>query len=234
MSLAKGVAGFLISSLFIIFLYLTISSYTLGNSLQKENVKSFIQTQMKGEIASKTCDDLCSKESIIQQCEDYCNYGDASLKQSCKDACVNNSQDPQMRQACIESCLSRSNQSQQYVFNTIDDIYSKKLVSDFTFDDIMSILKNFLLFLAISIILGASLFFVSDKPLSRMGNDFVVVAISLLAFAVIPMFIVTPDSSVIKVASDFLSQSLYSQLMIGIILLVVGIILIVIGNKKNK
>jgi hypothetical protein len=234
MSIAKSVAGFLISSLFIIFLYLAITSYTLGNSLQKENIKEFIQLQLKGEIASKTCDDLCSSEASIQQCEDYCDQLDVNLRQSCRDTCINNSQDSQVKQICIQSCLSRSNQSQKYIFDTIDEIYNKKLISDFSLDDILSILKNFLLFLIISIILGISLFFVSDKPLSKIGNDFVVVAISLLALAVVPMFVITPSISIIKIVSDFLSQSLYQQLIIGIVLLIVGIILVVIGKKKNK
>lgn len=234
MSLAKNVASFIISSLFIIFLYLTITSYTIGNSLQRENVKSFIQSQLSGETASSTCENLCSNESIVQQCEDNCNLEDANVRQSCNDVCVNNSQDPEVKQMCMQSCFHRANESQQYVFNTIDEIYNKNLVSGFSIDEIMSMLNNFLLFLVISIILGTSMFFVSDKPLSRIGNDFIVVAISLLAFAVIPMFIISPDMSVMNAVSNFLSQSLYQQLISGIVLLVVGIIIAVIGNKKNK
>jgi len=234
MSLAKSVAGFLISSLFIIFLYLAITSYTIGNSMQKENVKLFIQSQLRGEVASSTCENLCSNESIVQQCEDNCNLEDANMRQNCISSCVNNSQDPEVKQMCMQSCLHRANESQRYVFNTIDEIYNKNLVSGFSIDDIMSMLNNFLLFLVISIILGASLFFVSDKPLSRIGNDFIVVAISLLAFAVIPMFIISPDMSIMNAVSSFLSQSLYQQLITGIVLLVLGIILVIIGNKKNK
>jgi hypothetical protein len=181
MSLAKSIAGFIISSLFIIFLYLTITSYTLGNSLQRENVKEFVQSRLNGETASSTCDNVCSTESTLQQCEDYCNYVNVSLRQSCRDQCISSSQDPQMKQACIQSCLSKSNESQQNIFNTIDDIYSKKLVAEFSLDDVLSILKNFLLFLIVSIILGVSLFLVSEKPLSRIGNDLVIVAISSLA-----------------------------------------------------
>ena len=234
MSLAKSAVGFLISSLFIIFLYLAITSYTIGNSLQKENVKSFIQAQTQGDMASKTCDDLCSNDTSIQQCESYCDYAEAGMRQSCRDACVKNYQNPQFKQICVQSCLSRANESQQYIFNTVDEIYSKNLVPGFSIDDIMSMLKNFLLFLAVSIILAISLFFVSDKPLSRIGNDFVVVAISLLAFAAIPMFIITPSTSIVNTVFNFLSQSLYQQLIIGIVLLVVGIILVLIGKKKNK
>jgi ABC-type multidrug transport system fused ATPase/permease subunit len=234
MSLAKSVAGFIISSLFVIFLYLTITSYTLGNSLQKENIKEFMQSQTKGEAAQSTCEGLCNNETIIQQCEESCRLQNANLEQSCSNICLNESQDPEIKQMCIESCLSRANESQQYVSNAIDDIYSKNIVSGFSIDSILSILKNFFLFLIISIILGVSLFFVSEKPLSRIGNDFVVVAISLLAFAVIPMFIISPGASILNTVSEFFSQSLYQQLIAGIILLVVGIILVLIGKKKNK
>jgi hypothetical protein len=234
MSLAKSVAGFIISSLFIIFLYLTITSYTIGSSLQKENIKSFIQSQLRGETASNTCENLCSNDSIIQQCEDNCNLQDVNVRQSCSDACVSNSQDPEVKQMCMQSCLHKANESQQYVFNTIDEIYSKNLIPGFSIDNIMSMLNNFLLFLVISIILGASLFFVSEKPLSRIGNDFILVAISLLAFAVIPMFIISPDATIMNAVSSFLSQSLYQQLIAGTALLVSGIILLVIGKKKNK
>jgi hypothetical protein len=202
--------------------------------MQKENVKSFIQAQLSGEMASSTCENVCSNESIIQQCEDNCNLEDANVRQSCKDVCVNNSQDPEVKQICMQSCLHRANESQRYVFNTIDEIYNKNLVSGFSINDIMSMLNNFLLFLVISIILGASLFFVSEKPLSRIGNNFIVVAISLLAFAVIPMLIISPDMSIMNAVSGFLSQSLFQQLITGIVLLVVGIILVIIGKKKNK
>lgn len=237
MSIAKSVAGFLFSSLFIITLYLSITSFTIGSLLQKENIKNFVENQMKGEIATQTCEKYyCSGDFDIQKCQEYCNYLDTGEHiQQCKDACVNNSYQSEAKQKCVDSCLSiMSNETKERAYKTLDDIYSKKVVDGISLDSIMPILRNTLLFIVLCLIFGISLFFVSDKPVSKIGNDIVVVSISMLAIAVIPIFIISPDVPILKMVTDYVLESFYTQLFIGATLLIIGIILIVIGKKKGK
>jgi hypothetical protein len=237
MSIAKSIAGYIISFLFVLSLYLAITSYTIGSLIQKENIKGFVETQMVGEVASKTCEDFCKGDFDVQKCQEYCNYLDTQEHISqCKDACTNNSRQDEARQECVGRCLTTgmSNESKQRVFQTIDDVYSKKMIAGTSLDDIMPIFKNFILMIVLSLIFGFSLFLVSEKPVSKIGNDLVVVAISMLAIAVIPVFIIAPDVPIIKMVTDYVLEGLYRQIIIGIIILVTGIVIIAIGKKKNK
>ncbi|NIM47358.1 MAG: hypothetical protein GTN40_04360 [Candidatus Aenigmarchaeota archaeon] len=234
MSVLKSILGFIISALFIISLYLTITSFTIGNLIQKDNIKSFIQTQTTGKLASETCDDLCSEEADYQNCEKYCDYLDVELRERCKEECLRDASQEIAKQSCIEACLSKSNESQQYIYETVDGVYSNKIISDITLDDITLIFRNTLLMLILSLIFGFLIFLVSDKPVSKLGNNIVVVSISLLSMAVIPVFVITPDIPIIKMITSYVLEGLYQQLYFGIILIIIGIVLIVIGKKKGK
>jgi hypothetical protein len=130
--------------------------------------------------------------------------------------------------------LSRTNESQEYLYKTLDDIYSKKIVDDISLDGVTTIFKNVILFLILSLISGLSISFISDKPVSKIGNDIIIVSISLLSLAAVPVFIITPEVSIVKMVADYLLQGLYKQIIIGIVFLVIGIILIVVGKKKGK
>ncbi len=236
MSLLKSFLGFIFSTLFIISLYLTISSYTIGDLIQKENIKNFIQAQTTGEMASKTCEEYCGSEINYQKCEEYCNYLSGEYKEECKKTCLTNiSQTPEMKQACIQACLSKfSNESQQYIYKTIEEIYDKKIIDDISLNDVTMIFKNTILLLVLSLIFGFSIFLVSDKPISKLGNNIVIVSISLLSLAIIPVFVITPDIPIIELVSNYVLEGLYQQLILGIILIVMGIILIVVGRKKGR
>ena len=101
-------------------------------------------------------------------------------------------------------------------------------------NNIAPIFKNTVLFLIISLIFGVSIFFVSEKPVSKIGSNFAWVGISLLTLAVIPAFIVISDISIVKMISDYITKNIYTQAYIGVILLITGIVLVFIGKKKNK
>jgi len=232
MSLAKSIAGYIISSLFIISLYLSISSYTLGGLLQKENIKGFVQNQMKGGMATQTCENGCSGEFDIQKCQESCAYLETQEHvQECRNICVNNSYQNSIRQNCIDLCM---NETENRAYKIIDDVYSKNIVDDISLDRIFPILRNTLLFLVLCLFFGLSIFFVSDKPLSKIGNNLILVAISMLAIAVIPVFIISSDVPILKTVIDYILEGFYNQLVIGVVLLVIGIILIFIGKKKGK
>lgn len=231
MSMLKSLASFVVSSIFIISLYLAITSYAMGDLIQKENIKGFIQSQLNEETAPKTCEDLCINQQN-QGCEEYCNgLSDPQMSQTCKNSCSN---DPESKEMCVQSCLSKANESEQYVNNFVESIYNRKIIGDMSLNDIAPIFKSTVLLLIISLIFGVSIFFVSEKPVSKIGGNFVWVGISLLSLAVIPAFIVSSDMSVVKMISDYITKNIYTQAYIGVILLVAGIALVFIGKKKKK
>jgi hypothetical protein len=101
-------------------------------------------------------------------------------------------------------------------------------------NDVANIFSNNLLLVIMTIILGASLFFVTEKPVSKIGGNIVWVALSVLLVAIVPVVVLKPDESVLKMVSDYLFASLYQQAIIGVVLLVIGIALLVIGKKIKK
>ena len=226
MSVLKGILGFIVSVLFIISLYLTITSFTMIDLIQKDNIKDFIQTQTTGKIISQSCDEYCNDELNNQKCEEECNY--MGGVNECKKICLSETE-----RICVE-CLSKSNESQQQIYNTIDEIYSNEIISGISLDNILSIFRNTILFIALTLIFGFLIFLVSDKPITKLGNSIIWVSISLLAMAVIPIFVITPDIPIIEMITSYVLEGLYQQLYFGIILIIIGIVLIVIGKKKGK
>lgn len=233
MSIAKSLASVVFSMLFIVFLYLAVTSYATGNLMQKENIKSFIRSQINESIKSETCEESCNNE-YHQSCEEYCNnLNNSQLLDSCTNSCLNSPHNIDTKQTCIQSCPSRSNES-QYISESIDNLYSNNIIAGTSLDDMTPLLKNNILFIVFSIVFGVAVFFVSEKPFSKTGNNLVWVAISLLSIAVIPALLIGSDVSVVKIISDYIMQSFYMQAYIGIALLAIGIVLIFAGKKKNK
>lgn len=233
MSLLKTIESSLFSLLFVISLYVAITSYTMGNLAQKSNVESFIQSQLKESIAPSTCEEMCSNE-YQKSCEEYCNnLNNTNLTDSCINACLTSSHNLETKQACIQTCVSRSNESQQYVSESIDELYSSK-IAGISLNDIAPLLENNILFIVLSVFFGFLVIFVSEKPVLKTGNNIIWVGITLLSIAVVPTILVSSESSVARIISDYIMQSLYNQTIIGVILLAIGIVLIFVGKKKGK
>jgi hypothetical protein len=72
MSISRGIAVFLLSSLFVFSLFMSITSYTLGDLLQKENLKDFIETGIAPDIIENQCNESCSNDIERQNCLDDC------------------------------------------------------------------------------------------------------------------------------------------------------------------
>jgi hypothetical protein len=231
MSLAKSIAGFILSSLFIMFLYLSITSYTIGGLLQKESIKDFVLSQTQEEAVQQNCEDMCSSNVNYEKCTKYCAYLDEDSRKQCEETCLS-----EAKQNCINNiCLPQFSKSQEYIFNMIDGVYNKEVFSGVTINDVVPVFNNFLLLLILSLIFGFLIFFVSENPISKLGNDLIIIAISLLSIAVIPVFIITPDISILKLISDYIMEGFKLQIILGIIVLVIGIALAIIGRKlKSK
>ena len=72
MSILRGIAVFLLSSIFVMSLFLGITSYTIGELLQKENLKGFIETSVAPDLIQNQCSDICSNNSQIEDCLSRC------------------------------------------------------------------------------------------------------------------------------------------------------------------
>lgn len=73
MSIARGLAVFLLSSIFTLALFTAITSYTIGDLLQKDNLKEFIEAGMAPDLIENQCNDFCLKyEDRMQECMDVC------------------------------------------------------------------------------------------------------------------------------------------------------------------
>jgi predicted tellurium resistance membrane protein TerC len=129
--------------------------------------------------------------------------------------------------------MSRSTESQDYIHKALEEVYNKEIFKGVTLDSVSQIFRNTILLLVLAIIFGMSVLLFSEKPISKIGNDLVLVSISLLSIAAVPLFVVT-DMPIVKLLFDYLSKGLYQQLISGIVLLAIGIVLIIIGKKKNK
>jgi hypothetical protein len=234
MTLTKSVLTFAVSSIFILFLYLTINSYTLGNTLQRENFRGFISSQLTGDLAPSNCQDICDSQANPETCSNYCSYLEPMMQPPCLESCQDNSHNLLVKQMCVQSCLSKANQSQEQISNAIDAVYNKEIISGVTINQVASVFSNSLLLLLITIISAVSLFFVAERPVSKIGSSVIWVSLSVLLVALIPVVILKPDESVLRMISDYLFASLYQQMIIGVALLAIGIVLMLVGKKIKK
>jgi hypothetical protein len=72
MSLPKRVLTFLFSSLFLIFLFLSINSYTIGNLVKKESIKNFVREELSPSIIRKSCEEVCASVEQKDLCMSRC------------------------------------------------------------------------------------------------------------------------------------------------------------------
>jgi hypothetical protein len=96
MSILKGVAVFLLSSIFVMSLFMGITSYTIGDLLQKENLEDFIETGIAPDLIENQCSDFCSN---------------------------NNSQTQNCFETCVEEI---GNQTDYTIKNAIDNVYESE------------------------------------------------------------------------------------------------------------
>jgi hypothetical protein len=233
MTLAKSILTFIISSIFVLFLYMTINSYTLGNTLQKDNIGTLFSSQLTGGIASSDCQNMCESQINSDSCSNSCSYLRLDMQPYCIESCQNSTHDSMM-QICLQNCFSRFNQTQRQISEAIDGLYGNEIASGVTINDVANVFSNNLLLIVITLLSGASLLVVAEKPVSKLGSNILWVSISILTLALVPIVVINPDDSIFKMVFEYLFASMYQQAIIGVILLVVGIALLLTGRKFKK
>ena len=209
MSIMKSIAVFLLSGIFVLSLFMSITSYTIGGLLQKDNLKSFIENEMAPNLVENQCNDFCS---------------DAG----------------EQKQLCIDMCREdMGNKTDQTISSVIDNVYSTEFYG-ISIEKITTVLNQLILFIAITIISGTAIFFVSEEPLSTLGRNMISVSITLFITALSPNFILSISNIPVQsVFSDYMSTGLEMQNIFAVILIAIAIVLIVVDylikrRKKKK
>jgi hypothetical protein len=208
MSILKGVAVFLLSAIFTFSLFMGITSYTIGGLLQKENLKSFIESGMAPDLVENQCNNLCSDAG--------------EQKQSCLDRCIE----------------EMGNQTDQTVSSVVDSVYNTEFYG-VSINQITLVLNQLVLFIAIALISGVAIFFVSEEPLSTLGRNMISISVTLFITALSPNFILSLSNVPIQgIFSDYMSRGLELQNIFAVLLLVVAIVFIItdylIKRKRKK
>jgi len=207
MSLLRKLSTYILSSLFIILAFTMVTSYAIGDSIQKENVKSFIISQLGPELARDQCNNICK------------DVTETSLKA-----------------LCIGECSNRlSNQSEEVIDKTLDDIYNREFYN-IKINEAVSLLSNFTLFFILTIIFGIAILFVSENPFMTLGKNNISISISLFVSSFIFNLIPLPEVPAVSIMYDYLSSGLKQEIYFGIIFLIIGIVFLIANYvlKRRK
>ena len=205
MSILRGIAVLLLSSIFVFSLFMGITSYTIGDLIQKESLKGFIETGMAPSLIESQCTDFCSGKEV-----------------DCFGACID----------------EMENQTSKTINDVIDNVYESN-VYGVSIGSVISILSQLLLFVAIAVITGTAIFFVSDEPFSVMGRNVLSVSITLLITAFSPNLILSLSNvEMNSVFSGYLSHGLELQALLAVVFIAVAIVFLVadylIKRKRLK
>jgi len=208
MSIMKSIAVFLLSGIFVLSLFMSITSYTIGGLLQKDNLKDFIASSMASDLIDNQCNNLCS--DVVDE-----------------------------KQNCLEMCREEiSSQTDQNINDVIDNIYE----TDFygvSINQITLLLNQLVLFVAITLVSGIVILYLSEEPLSTLGRNMLSVSITLFITAMSPNFILSLSNVPVQsVFSEYMFQGLEQQKIFAAVLLVVAIVFIaaqyLLSKKKKK
>ncbi|MFH0928842.1 MAG: hypothetical protein V1818_00635 [Candidatus Aenigmatarchaeota archaeon] len=201
MSILRGVGVFLLSSLFTFALLTLVTTQTIGDSLQKENLKAFAQSTMGPDIMEPECRAQCQNfegitEDVLERCVDQ----------------------------CMESVELRINETG----NVIDHLYEREIMGQ-SMDDAVSLMNQTFLFFALTVVSAAMILVVSESPLSTLGKDIISISsitllISLLTPELVLMF---SGASAENMISKYLGSGLEKMALISIALIAIGVALVV-------
>jgi len=207
MPFLRSLATLLLSLLFLMTISMAITSYTIGDLIQKNSIKNFFKTEILG------------TEFINQQCESRCNeYQD-------------------YRGECMSLCLTDlTNQTETGVDRAVDEIYKRQFFN-MNLEQISYFFANYISFAVIGIFVGIVLLIVSTTPFLTLGKNLITIAISLFISSFIPQFTFASINLPLDLGqtfTDYLSSGFNQQMVFGIIFLIAGIILVVINYVIDR
>ena len=209
MSILRDLGVFLVSALFTFSIFMAVTSYTLGDLIQKDNLKDFIESSLAPNLMEDQCDEFCVNFTGEQ-------------KESCG-------------QICIEQLGNKTDES---VSMAVDNVYEKKFYG-VSISQLADLLSQFTLFVVLSVVSGALILVMSEEPLGHIGKSLITISISLFIASFSPNLILSfSNLPVEEVLSDYLGKGLDQQTMIAIVFIAIGIVLIAanyfIKRKKEN
>jgi hypothetical protein len=209
MSILRDIAIFLVSAMFTFSIFMAVTSYTIGDLIQKENLKEFIESGLAPDLLENQCDEFCVNFTGEQ-----------------KQACA---------QICIEQIGNRTDES---VSKAVDDVYEKEFYG-ISINQLANLLNQFTLFVVLSVVSCALIIVVSEEPMSHIGKNLVTISISLFIASFSPNLILSFSNLPVEdLLSSYLGSGLDQQTIIATIFIVVGIALILtnyfLKRKKEK
>ena len=208
MSILRDLGVFLISALFTFSIFMAVTSYTLGDLMQKENLKDFIESSLAPNL-------------MEDQCEEFCMNFTGEQKQACG-------------QICIEQLGNRTDQG---VGMAIDEVYEKEFYG-VSVNQIAYVLQQFTLFVIISVVSCVLILILSEDPLGHIGKNLITISISLFIASFSPNLIMSfSNLPVEELLSDYLGSGLDQQTIIAIVFISVGIALVIANylvKRKKK
>jgi len=205
MSFLRSLLSFVLSFLFVTLLFTAITSYTIGNMLDKESLKSFVNLNIAPNLISQQCNWYCKGEADVEGCVEECvseNLGQT-------DKTVNEKIDELYGRKIFGVTL---NQVSSLLSQTTLFLLLTLLCGLFLLKASESPLDTFgKIFITTSI----SLFIAGFSPNFIVGTTITGIPI-------------------IEDMFSYLSSGLELQIKIGIVLFILGIILIIIDRYRER
>ncbi|MFQ6020899.1 MAG: hypothetical protein ACE5J4_02680 [Candidatus Aenigmatarchaeota archaeon] len=204
MTFLRSLAVFFLSSLFVVSSVSAITSYTMKDVVDKENLKNFIRTELIPSVIEEGCNQTCAPFNETE------------------------------KTICLDECRREgASKTEELVDKGIDDIYNQQILNT-NFNEFANFLKTFFIPLIIlSVIFVGLIFFASKSPLYTLGHNFISVAISCFIIGFIPNLITLPQDTYIQAITGYVYSGLQQQIYFGIAFLIGGIILLIIHHKKK-
>lgn len=205
MSLLRGLAVFILSSIFIFAIFTAITSYTLGSLIQKDSIKAFIKSESLN-VIDKQCQDQCSQYADYKDaCIQICSNELTNQTQTGVDNAVNTVYQQKFFGATLDQISSLLS---QYVLFLMIGVFLGALLLVVSQTKLLTFGKNF-------ITLAVSLFISSFTP------QFIIAVINL-------------PFNLGEAIKNYLSSGFNQQLQYAIILLIAGVILIIIDYSLDR
>lgn len=72
MSFIRSLLSLILAFLFVTFLFTAVTSYALGDLMQRENIKELLSSDVAPALITQQCEWFCREDSIKEQCIDFC------------------------------------------------------------------------------------------------------------------------------------------------------------------
>lgn len=174
-----------------------VTSFTLGNAIQRDNFEDFIKENIIPNMTEERCNVLC---------EDY--LGNISYN------------------LCLSECRTGlENQTEETVMNITNQIYSQGIFN-MNLESFSNMLNDYFIHFIIVAIASGTLIIIISKSVYRIGINFILIGVTSLTTALITNMIEIPDVHTQTIA-DYLFGAMYQQIYFGVAFLIIGIMLMI-------